>query len=221
MAETSGMRFALASLLAVLALAACGGGSRSTAGTASTGRGAGSSSTTTTHAGTAGHPTTAPPVTKATTGGAPNGSTGAGGNLCRASDLALSFLGGQGATGHDVLGFELRNVTSQSCHTFGFPGVQFVDGAGRPLPTLSTRTTRDFFGSAPETALTVAPGESVSFRIGVTQGVVSSAGCTTAAAVSVIPPNDTGSLRVTIPHGAYECRTATVTPVRPGASAYP
>lgn len=212
MAKTSPMRIVLLTAVAALALAACGGGSK----TVSSGSGAGAS--------TSGHPrstsrtTVVPPAASATTHGAPSG---AAASLCRAPDLALSFLGGQGATGHGLLGLELRNVSTRSCHTFGFPGVQFLDGAGRPLPTVSTRTTQDFFGSAPERALTVAPGQSVSFRIGVTNGTSSSAGCTTAAAVSVIPPNGTESLRVTFPQGAYECRMATVTPVEPGRSAYP
>jgi hypothetical protein len=49
----------------------------------------------------------------------------------------------------------------------------------------------------------------------------SSAGCTTASGISVIPPDDTSSLHTTMPQGAYECGTATVSPVRPGRSAYP
>jgi hypothetical protein len=135
--------------------------------------------------------------------------------------LALRFLGQQGATGHGEIGFALRNVTGGSCRTFGYPGVLFLDQAGNPLPTNATRTTHDFFGVAPAVALVVAPGSSVSFRLGVTHGISSSVGCHTAYALQVIPPDDTRSLRVTIPQGAYECTQATVSPLRPGASAYP
>ena len=39
--------------------------------------------------------------------------------------------------------------------------------------------------------------------------------------VSVIPPDDTSALHTTMPQGVYECGTATVSPVRPGRSAYP
>ena len=138
-----------------------------------------------------------------------------------AAGLALSFLGGQGATGHGELGFMLRNTSSASCRTFGYPGVQFLDRSGAPLPTDSTRTTHDFFGSTPAVALVVAPGASVSFRLGVTHGASSSAGCTTAYRLQVIPPNDTATLEVSIPQGAYECGTATVSPLRPGNTAYP
>jgi hypothetical protein len=61
----------------------------------------------------------------------------------------------------------------------------------------------------------------VSFRLGVTHGAASTAGCSTAYALQVIPPNDTASLRIPIAGGAYECQTATVSPMQPGASAYP
>jgi hypothetical protein len=138
-----------------------------------------------------------------------------------AAGLALSFLGQQGATGHGELGFALRNTGATSCSTVGYPGVQFLDGGGAPLPTTPTHTTSDFFGHTALHALTVGPGKSVSFRLGVTHGAGSSAGCTTADALQVIAPNDTAALRTEIPQGASECATATVSPVQAGDSAYP
>lgn len=215
------MRIALLTAVAVLALAACGGSSKpASSGSA---RASGSGASTNTNQTSTSQTTTQTSTSQTTTTPPAAGVSPAGSaiSLCRAPGLSLSFLGGQGATGHGLLGLELRNVSSHTCHTFGFPGVQFLDSTGRPLPTVSTRTTQDFFGSAPEKALDVAPGQSVSFRIGVTNGTPSSAGCATAATVSVIPPNDTESLHVTIPNGVYECRTATVTPVEQGTSAYP
>jgi hypothetical protein len=115
----------------------------------------------------------------------------------------------------------VRNTGSVTCHTYGFPGVLFLDRDGRPLPTASTRVTHDLFGSAPEVSLALAPGDSASFRLGVTHGLASSAGCVTAYAVQVIAPDDTASIRAQIPDGAYECGTATVSPLQPGRSAYP
>jgi hypothetical protein len=100
--------------------------------------------------------------------------------------------------------------------------VQFLDRAGKSLPTNSTRTTQDFFGSVPETKLVVAPGQSVSFRLGVTHGAASPVGCTTAYGLQVIPPDDTATLHVGIVNGgAYECRTASVSPLAQGTSAFP
>lgn len=197
-----------ASVLTVLALGGCGGGSSTTSTTvtqtaSSSGTATSSSSATTTGTGT--HTTSA----------------GTGLRRCVAAALSGSFLGQQGATGHGELGFALRNSSSRACHTFGYPGVQFLSASGQPLPTASTRTTHDFFGTAPAGPLNVGSGASVSFRLGVTHGVVPGSRCATAAALQVIPPDDTATLRIRIPGGAYECGTATVSPLRPGTSAYP
>jgi hypothetical protein len=136
--------------------------------------------------------------------------------------LKLAYLGGQGATGHGELGFSLTNTSGHSCHTFGYPGVLFLSQSGKSLPTVPSHTTRDFFGQTPAMSLSVAPGASVSFRLGVTHGITSTAGCTTAHGLQAIPPDDTATLRTAIGNGgAYECRTATVSPLQPGSSAYP
>jgi hypothetical protein len=115
----------------------------------------------------------------------------------------------------------LRNTGSASCHTFGYPGVLFLDRAGSSLPTAPSHATTDFFGTLPLGRVTLASGATASFRLGVTHGISSTAGCATAYGVQVIPPDDTATLRVAIPNGAYECRTVTVSPVVSGASAYP
>ena len=67
----------------------------------------------------------------------------------------------------------------------------------------------------------MAPGQSASFRLGVSHGAASTQACVTAGYVQVIPPNDTFAVRVTIPGGAFECGgTVTVSPMQPGNSAY-
>jgi hypothetical protein len=189
-----------------LALAACGSSSKSTQAAAT--------GTTTTVTVTT--PASTPTATTQTTT-----STPAGPPICRAATLALSFLGSQGAAGHGLLGFALKNTGSTTCSTVGYPGIQFLDKAGKALPSTPTRTTQDYFGPAAKVALTVAPGATVSFRIGVTHVPTGNASCTTADALQVIPPNDTSTLHITIPGGAYECGTETVSPMRPGTSAYP
>ena len=142
-------------------------------------------------------------------------------NRCLAAHLAVAFLGQQGGMGLGLLGIALRNSSAASCRTGGYPGVLFLGAAGQPLPTSSTRSTRDFFGPTPVVPIVLAPGQSASFRLIVTHGLASSAGCTTAAGLQVIAPNDTATLRATVPGGAYECRMATVSPLQPGTSAYP
>ena len=215
------MRIRAALILAcTLALAACGSSSQSSSSVANRQTTTSSdtapastqtSSTTTSTASTQTGSSTAPATTTPT----------AGPRACTAAELTASYLGGQGATGHGELGFALRNNSGSTCHTYGYPGVLFLDRAGKPLPTDSTRTTQDFFGSAPEKELVVAPGQNVSFRLGVTHGAASTAGCTTAYGLQVIPPDDTATLHVTIGNGgAYECRTATVSPLQSGNSAF-
>jgi Domain of unknown function (DUF4232) len=202
---------------AVFLLAGCGGASSQagqTSASAPTTTSATAPDTSSTSAATT-QPSTSTPATTTTT------SASAAPAICRAADLAPSFLGGQAATGHGVLGFALRNQSAHSCTTYGYPGIQFLGKSGQPLTTVPTHTTTDFFGSAPKALLTVGPGGVVSFRLGVTHGAASTAGCTTAYGLQVIPPNDTATLRISIPNGAYECQTATVSPMQRGTSAYP
>ena len=146
----------------------------------------------------------------------------ASGAMCVAADLSLSFLGGQGATGHGELSFALRNTSSSSCRTGGYPGVLFLDGAGRGLPTTPQHTTDDFFGHTTLRELTVAQGATVSFRLGVSHVGTggSDAGCVSAKGLQVIAPNDTATMRVGVTGGIAECGgTVTVSPLQPGRSA--
>jgi hypothetical protein len=199
---------------AALMLAGCGGSSNHAAQTTpSTGASSSTSTPGTTSTTPASPPTstTAPAVT----------TTARTSDICRASELSASYLGGQAATGHGLLGFALRNESGHTCSTYGYPGIQFLTQNGQALPTVPTHTTTDFFGSLPKPPLTVAPGGTVSFRLGVTHGAASPTGCDTAYALQVIPPNDTATLRIQIPGGAYECQTVTVSPVQRGTSAYP
>ena len=214
------MRIRAALILAcTLALAACGSSSQGSTGVANTQP---ATSTATAPATTQTSSTSTPTQTSTTQTTPTSTISPSNSTACTAADLALSFLGGQGATGHGELGFELRNISSSTCHTYGYPGVLFLDRAGKALPTDSTRTTQDFFGSVPEKKLDVAPGQSVSFRLGVTHGAASPVGCTTAYGLQVIPPDDTATLHVAIINGgAYECRTATVSPLQEGTSAFP
>jgi Protein of unknown function (DUF4232) len=214
------MRIRAAFILAcTLALGACGSSSQSSSSVASR------QTTTSQATAPATSQTSSTPTSTTQTGSVttPTSTTSpTGSKPCTAADLALSFLGGQGATGHGELGFELRNISSSTCHTYGYPGVLFLDRAGKALPTDSTRTTQDFFCSVPEKKLDVAPGQSVSFRLGVTHGAASPVGCTTAHGLQVIPPDDTATLHVAIVNGgAYECRTATVSPLQQGTTAFP
>jgi hypothetical protein len=203
-----------------LALAACGtsGGSPTTTQTTSAAATPTTATTQTTSA--TATPTTSTPTTTTTTTTTTTAAA-SGTPPCRAADLALSFVGQQGGMGHGEIGFALRNTGNTSCRTYGYPGILFLDNQGRPLPTIPHHTTNDFFGSTPAAPLVIAPGKSASFRLDVGHGVATSNGCATAYALQVIPPNDTATLRTSIPNGSYECRDANVSPLQPDTSAYP
>jgi hypothetical protein len=207
MAKNRLMRTGALSICAVLALAIAGCGSSGSTSSSN----AASSSTQTSSSVSTQTVTTTPTTTSTTVAGTP---------ACVASMLALSFLGGNGATGHIELGFALKNTSSGSCHTYGYPGILFLGGGGQGLTTDTTRTTHDFFGSLPLKGLTVAPGQEVSFRIGTSDVTGSGPSCTTAHGLQVIPPDDTAKLRVALQNGTYECGTATVSPLQPGTTAF-
>jgi Domain of unknown function (DUF4232) len=218
-------------LTAAVALGGCGGsGSSSSSDAAQSAATSSASSTTTSTTSTASSTSSAAGASSAsstpTTSASASSGTGAGGasvagpGECKAAGLALSYLGGQGATGHGELGFALRNTGQSTCTTGGYPGIQFLDKAGGALTTTPTHTTSDFFGTLPLAPVTVKPGESFSFRLGVSHGGGSSALCQTAYGLQVIPPNDTATLRVDIPGGASECGATTVSPVQPGTTAF-
>lgn len=112
-------------------------------------------------------------------------------------------------------------MSSHNCIVVGYPGVQFLTRSGGALPTIPTHRDKDFFGDLTDHPLLVAPGTTFSFRLVVSHGAASNVFCTTAYGLQVIPPNDTASLRISIPNGAYECQTLTVSPVQRGDAAYP
>src|SRR5947209_5793375 len=168
----------------VLLAAACGSASTNATTPASPATSTPSAPVTTTTA-----PTTVT-STSPTTPSAQVSTTPVGPPPCRAADLSLSFLGGQGAAGHGELGFALRNTGNVACTTIGYPGIEFLDKGGGDLPTIPAHTTQDFFGSVPKQPLTVAPGATVSFRLGLTHGAASTRGCNTAFGLQVIPSND-------------------------------
>jgi hypothetical protein len=209
--------------LGASALAACGsaGGSPATS-TAAAATGSPSVSTATATATAASTTTTAAATTASTpTTSTTTATTASGDPPCTASTLSLGFLGQQGGMGHGEIGFVLHNTGNVACRTYGYPGILFLDQGGHPLTTIPHHTTSDFFGSSPAVPLVVPPGGSASFRLDVGHGVATSNGCATAYGLQVIAPNDTATLRTTIPNGAYECQDANVSPLRSGESAYP
>ena len=214
-------------LIAALALAVSGCGGSNTAATTShkqSSTGSGAAQTASTPATT----TSSPPTTTATTSTATtststtaaSGGAGLSSSACTAADLTPAFLNSNGATGHVVIAFVLKNTGSSTCHTYGFPGVEFLTKSGAPITTNATRTTTDFAGHLSEVEVTVPPGSEASFRL-VTSDVASSqSACQTARGLQIYAPDDTTPMKTTMPVGISVCNgTATVSPVVAGTGA--
>ena len=168
------------------------------------------------------------PATTTTTGTGPQTDTtatktsttpGASGAACTASDLTPSYLGSNGAAGTIVLGFALKNTGSRSCHTYGWPGVQFLSSSDAALPTGATRTTGDVVGSTPANLLTLAPGQESSFRMVVSDMGPNGSNCPTASALQIYAPDDTVKMKVAL-SGVAACGKGTLSPMLPGDSAF-
>lgn len=213
-------RYLPAGLAAVLALALAGCGASNSSKSAS-------APTVTTPSEPAGNGgvytvTTATGVTStsSTTTTSTTGTTSTG--QCTAAQLHPVLLSGQGAAGTDIYVVALRNVSSSSCRTYGYPGVSFLNATGAALPTNVTRTTTDAAGNATASAITLTPGEEASFRVAVAVAYEGGEYCKTATTMQIYPPESTVALKLALSGGGSQvCGKATVIPLQSGSSASP
>ena len=110
---------------------------------------------------------------------------------CTGGQLALSYSGTEGATGHLELHVAVRNRSRTACLLRGYPGARLLNDAGRPLPLRVGR--RDGFfpdTQAKPRAVALKPGASAHFGISlVTNNEYKGARvCRTAAAAMVTAP---------------------------------
>jgi hypothetical protein len=141
---------------------------------------------------------------------------------CVAADLKPSFLGTNGAAGTIAVGFALTNSSSSTCTTYGWPGVLLLSSTDEALPTDAVRSSSDMLGSTPATAITLKPGQQVSFRLIASDFASgSTASCPNATDLQIIAPNDTATLKVAISGGIPACGRATLSPLMAGTSAWP
>lgn len=134
-------RTSIAAVLAGLALAACGS---SQSGSSS------SSPTSSTHGST----TKASPRAKL---------AGAG---CAASQLRLSYVGTEGATGHLEVTLALRNTSGPACTLQGYPRARLLDAHGTALP-LKVKQGGGFFPDTQRRARAVTLKRGGQARFGV------------------------------------------------------
>lgn len=207
---------AAAALIATLAVVACGKSSKTADDT-----GSGQQTVTVVHTQTV----TTPGTTSTRSGLTPTTATKTAttpqalGNACTAADLTPEYLGSNGAAGTIELDFALKNTGSGACHTYGWPGVQFLSSSGMALSTNATRTSTDIAGQTPASVLTLNPGDEASFRL-IAQDFASGGGnCPNATELQIIAPDDTATMKVAITGGVPACGHATLSPMQPGTSA--
>src|SRR3954453_1819252 len=110
---------------------------------------------------------------------------------CTSEQLAMRAGRSGAATTHYAQDIVIRNTSSATCALRGYPGVEFFDANGRPLPTKDNRTASAFMWqySGYET-LRLAPGGQVRFSLGgVDYDAVHNQQCPTAPVVKVIAPS--------------------------------
>jgi hypothetical protein len=87
---------------------------------------------------------------------------------CRGSQLAATYVGSDGATGHMELTIALRNTSRTACRVHGYPRAALLDGAGRRLPLRALRGASFFPDTrAASRPVMVAPGGLAHFGIGI------------------------------------------------------
>ena len=94
--------------------------------------------------------TSSTPVTRTTGSASPPLSTA--GRPCTGSQLALSYAGTEGATGHLELTIAVRNVSGHACLVKGYPLARLLDRHGRPLPLRISRGHGFFPDTSPRRA---------------------------------------------------------------------
>ncbi len=136
---------------------------------------------------------------------------------CHTSDLSAGFFGGQGHAGSWSMGLRLTNISTHTCHFYGFPGLLLIDDTGRPLAT-----TVSWIG--PKATVTVAPGDSgYADLTGYNAQAVGEVGAPCdppATALLITPPDETTQLRVDGPiracgHGMLDVSAMRDTPPEP------
>jgi hypothetical protein len=184
-------------LIALIALASCGGGGNSGSTAAST-----STATTQTSTGKSSTATTSSTPTRCAPGG-----------------LRISAGRGSIATGHVESPFLIRNTSGGRCTLRGFPSITALGSTGQALAVKVKPVAVDFFAPIPNREVALPAGRSASFRLVTTNGGQSVSGCPRARQVRVALPHDPATQ--TLPFVAIVCPgTVTVSRIAAGRSAY-
>jgi hypothetical protein len=144
-------------------------------------------------------PTATGPTTPATAGATHVGTT-----TC--TNLALSYVRSEGAAGTNYTIYRLRNSGAVTCDLKGYPGVSYLDAAGKEVQRDARRE------SAAPAKVTLRPVGEVHFEVGNSLVVpnVACPGNRAAVTLRVYPPDNTRALLLP---GAYDVCDPHVRPV--------
>jgi hypothetical protein len=144
---------------------------------------------------------------------------------CHSSQLHVKLGPAGAALGHIGQLVSFENASATTCTLYGYPGLQMLDAAGRPIRTQVLRGIAYTVPSVPERPVSLPPGHEASFDLGYDDATgYGNESCPTSARVEVTPPNAYAPITVawrmqpygggTIQH--LRCGQITVSPVFAG-----
>jgi hypothetical protein len=127
-----------------------------------------------------------------------------------------TFLGSNGAAGSVLLSFSLTNTESATCHTYGWPRIEFLSTAGAVLGAEASDSKKTLLQApTPVTVVNLAPGQKAYLRVLVSGSESGAKTCAKATEMALTVPYDTLAQNVAIPGGVPVCGAITVSPLLP------
>jgi hypothetical protein len=146
---------------------------------------------------------------------------------CLNTQLRVAPGQSEGALGHIGVVVHFTNRSRSTCQLAGYPGLQMLDAAGRPIPTYVQRGIAYTVPKVAERVVKLSPGAVASFDLGYDDSTgFGDEKCPTSTRVEITAPNDYRPLEIAwkiqpyggdIPH--LKCGEITVSPVFAGAPA--
>jgi hypothetical protein len=144
---------------------------------------------------------------------------------CAPSQLSLKFGGDVSEkTEQNSIGLTLTNISTETCHLIGYPGIVFVDAVGDDLPLIYLRGGDQMVTYQPPKVVDLPPA-SISYVL-LNQNACVGRQVDVATGLRLVPPNTSGTL--TLPATAFpsvnSCvlgdpgNTLTISPVEPTAA---
>ena len=141
---------------------------------------------------------------------------------CHPSQLIVRIGHEGAAAGHIGVEVRFQNVSARACTLYGYPGLQMLDAAGRPLPTEVHRGRAYTVPNVAERLVTLRPRAGAAFDAGWDDATgYGRKQCPTSTRVLITPPDAYQSIKIAWriqPYGGgsvqhLRCGQITVSPV--------